>query len=89
MLFRLGVGLMGSSIVPWLLLPVVPFLPLSGAQSGAMAGGLVIAAELVFWPGLALAGRGAWEAAKARGWRQLPAAMVEMLRTGKPVDPGP
>lgn len=85
MLFRLGVGLMGSSIVPWLMLPVVPFLPLSGGQSGALAGGLLLSAELIFWPGLALAGKDAWQAAKARGWRQLPSAMLEMLRTGKPV----
>lgn len=85
MLFRIGVGLMASSIVPWLLLPLVPFLPLTAAQAGALAGALLVSAELVFWPGLALAGKDAWQAAKARGWRQLPAAMAEMLRTGKPL----
>lgn len=87
MAFRLGVVLMALSVVPWLLLPVVPFLSLSGARAGLVAGGLVIAAELVFWPGLALAGRDAWRAAKARGWRRLPTAMVEMLRTGAPPTP--
>ena len=86
MAFRIGVVLIMGSILPWLLLPVVPFLPLSGARQGAAAGGLVVAAELIFWPGLALAGKGAWQAAKARGWRRLPAAMWEMLRTGRPPD---
>ncbi|MCK6506289.1 transporter suffix domain-containing protein [Myxococcota bacterium] len=89
MLFRLGVALMASSIVPWLLLPLVPFLPLTAAQAGTLAGAMLLSAELVFWPGLALAGKDAWQAAKARGWRQLPAAMVQMLRTGKPLAQAP
>ena len=89
MLFRLGVALMASSIVPWLLLPLVPFLPLSAAQAGTLAGGLLLSAELIFWPGLALAGRDAWQAARARGWRQLPGAMAQMLRTGRPLSTTP
>lgn len=86
MLFRLGVLLIGSSILPWLALPLVPLLPLPGAEAGVVAGALLLGAELLFWPGVALAGKGAWQAAKARGWRRLPASLAEMFRTGRALE---
>jgi hypothetical protein len=83
MAFRIGVALMFGSLLPWLTMPGVPFLPLTVAEQGVVAGALVALAELIFWPGVALAGKGAWEAAKAQGWRRMPVVMWQMLLTGR------
>ncbi len=61
-----GVVLLGLSVLLWAPLPVVPFLSLSGADKVALAGGLVIGAEVAFWCGAALAGPEA--ARRARSW---------------------
>jgi len=52
----LGVVLILGSLVVWASLPVVPFLPISGAAKWWLSGGLVVAAELTFWLGVVLAG---------------------------------
>ncbi len=54
---KLGVGLAIGSLIPWLLLPVLPFLPLSVGQKAIAAGLMVGGAEIIFWIGLVLAGR--------------------------------
>ena len=63
---RAGVGLLGISVLLWVPLPVLPFLSMSGAQKAGLGGGFVVAAEIAFWVGAALAGP---EAAKrTRSW---------------------
>jgi hypothetical protein len=89
MAFRIGVALMVGSLLPWLTMPAVPFLPLTVAEQGVVVGALVGLAELIFWPGVALAGKGAWEAAKAQGWRRMPVVMWQMLLTGRVPVEGP
>lgn len=63
---RLGVILMGLSLVLWLPLPVLPFLSMSAANKAALGGGLVVSAEVAFWLGAALAGPEA--ARRMRSW---------------------
>lgn len=67
---RLGAILMVSSLPIWPLLLVVPFLPLGIAARGAMATGMVVLAEIMFWGGAALAGPEA--ARRIRNWRRRP-----------------
>lgn len=83
MIFRLGVALMLASSIPWLLLLVVPVLPWSLAARGTVAGVLLASAELLFWLGVAAAGRETWRAAKRAGWRRLPGALWRMLISGR------
>jgi hypothetical protein len=54
---KLGVGLAIGSFIPWLMLPVLPFLPLSVAQKAIGAGFLLGLAEVMFWAGVLLAGQ--------------------------------
>ncbi len=51
-----GVILLGLSLALWVPLPAVPFLPMGSAGKVALAGTLVVAAEVAFWLGAALAG---------------------------------
>ncbi len=53
---RVGVLLLGLSVALWVPVPVVPFLPLDTAVKVTLGGGLVVAAEIAFWLGAALAG---------------------------------
>ena len=61
-----GVALLGLSLLLWLPVPVVPFLPLDGAEKAASVGGLIVAAEVAFWLGAALAGPEATR--RTRSW---------------------
>ncbi len=54
---KLGIGLVIASPVPWLLLLVLPFLPLSVVERAIAAGGLLVVAEVMFWVGVLLAGQ--------------------------------
>ena len=53
---RLGVILMGLSLALWVLLLLVPFLPISAPGKAGFAGTQIIVAEIAFWGGAALAG---------------------------------
>ncbi len=53
---RAGVVLLVVSALLWVPLPFVPFLPLSTGAKAAVGSGLVVAAEIAFWAGAALAG---------------------------------
>ena len=66
-----GVILMSASLVLWILLPAVPFLPLSVAARGAVATGVIVVAEVIFWAGAPMAGP---EAARRMRlwWRRRP-----------------
>ena len=69
---RVGVILMGASLPLWPALLAVPFLPLSLAEQGAVATGIIVVAEVAFWGGAALAGPEA--ARRMRSWwRRRPA----------------
>lgn len=65
---RLHVGwtLLVLSFVPWLLLLVLPFVGVSLSQGGAWAGGAVIGAEILFYAGVLLVGKEAYQAVKRR-----------------------
>jgi hypothetical protein len=63
---RVGWGLMIGSAALWLVLPALPFTPLSGEQQLAAGGALIVTAEIVFWIGAALAGPEA--ARRMRSW---------------------
>ena len=65
---RVGVTLMVSSLPLWLVLPVLPFLPISGATKATIAAMTVVIAELAFWGGAALAGPTAVR--RLRSWWQ-------------------
>jgi hypothetical protein len=54
---KLGVGLAIASFIPWMLLPVLPFLPLSVGEKAMAAGILLGLAEVMFWLGVVLAGQ--------------------------------
>jgi hypothetical protein len=54
---KLGVGLAIGSFIPWLMLPVLPFLPLAVGQKAIAAGLMVGLAEVMFWLGVVLAGQ--------------------------------
>ena len=53
---RVGLVLMVSSLPLWLVLPILPFLPLTLEMKAAVAGGVVVVAEVMFWAGAVLAG---------------------------------
>ena len=63
---RVGVVLLGLSVLLWAPLPVLPFLSLTTGAKAAAAGGLLIAAEIAFWAGAAMAGPEA--ARRTRSW---------------------
>ena len=65
---RVGVILMGASMALWVVLPVVPFLPMETGAKATLAGAQVVVAEVIFWLGAAIAGPEA--ARRMRVWRR-------------------
>ena len=53
---KLGILLAIGSVIPWLLLLVLPFLQLSLTEQAIAAAGLLVLAEVMFWVGVVLAG---------------------------------
>ena len=53
---KLGILLAIGSVIPWLLLLVLPFLPWSLTEQAIAAAGLLVLAEVMFWVGVVLAG---------------------------------
>ena len=82
-LLRIGVVLMIVSVLPWLTLLVLPFLGLSGGDTAAAVGALLVAAEILFWLGVVLAGRDTWRLARSQGWRRVPGGLWRVLRYGE------
>ena len=82
-MFRLGIILMLLSFIPWILLPAVPWLANGLGSQARLAGALVLLGELLFWPGLALAGKDAWNAAKSHGWRGTLPELLRRFRAGR------
>ena len=54
---RVGVILMGLSLALWVVLPLVPFLPLSVTERAGFAGTQIVVAEVAFWAVPPLPGR--------------------------------
>jgi hypothetical protein len=54
---KLEITLAIASIIPWLLLLVLPFLPLSLAERAMLVAGSLVMAEVMFWVGVVLAGQ--------------------------------
>jgi hypothetical protein len=65
----LGSALLGLSLVPWVVAPVVPFLGFEPARAAVLIGGLVGSAELIGALAVAVLGREACTALRAR-WRR-------------------
>jgi len=55
--FKIGLVLLGISIVAFLLLPVIPFLDIEKGMKYAVSTGLFIFAEITFWVGGILMGK--------------------------------
>jgi hypothetical protein len=84
-LVRLGAVLIAVSCLLWGALLVVPALPGTAAARAARAGVIFVAAEIVWWVGVALVGGAAWRVVRQQGWRQLPRALWQLLRHGRAV----
>lgn len=80
MTLKLGISLILASALPWLALPLAAWWAPSVAAKVAWSTGLLVAAEVLFWGGVALAGREVWAAAKQAGWRRVVPELWEKLR---------
>jgi hypothetical protein len=85
MLFRVGLIAIVLSFVPWLFMAAAPLFGLSLGAAAGLVAGLLVVAEVLFWAGLALAGKDTWQAVKARGWRHAPRELGRLLVHGRPV----
>ena len=85
MLLRVGLIAIVLSFVPWLAIGAAPLLGLSLGASAGLVGVSLVVAEVLFWVGLALAGKDTWQAVKARGWRHAPRELGRLLVRGRPV----
>ena len=83
MWFRVGLVAIALSFVPWVVIAAAPLLGLSLAASAGLVAGLLVAAEVLFWSGLALAGKETWQTVKARGWRHAPRELGRLLVHGR------
>lgn len=92
MLFRIGLTAIVLSFVPWIMIAVAPLLGLSLTTGAGLVAGLLVLAEVLFWAGLALAGKDTWQTIKARGWRRAPRELARLYVHGRPAlaaDPTP
>ena len=87
MLFRAGLIAIVLSLVPWLAIAAAPLLGLSLTAGAGLVAGALVAAEVLFWVGLALAGKDTWQTIKSRGWRRAPRELLRLLVHGRPAVP--
>lgn len=83
MLLRIGLTFVIVSSAPWLAIPTAPLLAGSAAEAALIATGLWAASSILFWGGVALAGRDAWATVRAHSWRALPGALWRAVRDGR------
>lgn len=83
MLFRLGLIAIVLSFVPWLAIAAAPLLGLSLGESAGFVAGAAVVAEVLFWVGLALAGKDTWQTIRAQGWRRAPRELGRLLVHGR------
>jgi hypothetical protein len=94
MLLKIGVILMFASALPWLAMPVAAWLAPSAGAKAVWSTALFIAAEVLFWGGVLLAGRDVWASAKQAGWKRAIPELWRKLREpvrshrGGPTDSG-
>jgi hypothetical protein len=76
-----GWGLVALSFIPWMLLPTIPWLPLSTEQKLLASGVLLAIAELLFWAGALIVGKQAISKyRKYFTWRRLQALWQKLRR---------
>ncbi len=83
MWFRVGLVAIVLSFVPWLAIAVIPLLGLSLAGVAGLIAGSLVVAEVLFWTGLALAGKDTWQTIKSQGWRRAPRELARLLVSGR------
>jgi hypothetical protein len=83
-LFRIGILAIFASFLPWLAIALAPLVGLSFAGAAGFVGAAVLGAEILFWGGLALAGKDTWQTVRAQGWRRAPRALTQLLVRGRP-----
>ena len=79
---KLGILLAVGSVIPWLLLLVLPFLPLSLTEQAIAAAGLLVLAEVMFWVGGYLQGM-RWSVASGRSLTQKPYGSAWSVTSGE------
>lgn len=80
MALKIGVILMFASALPWLAMPVAAWLAPTAGAKAAWSTALFVAAEILFWGGVLLAGRDVWNAAKQAGWKRVIPELLRKLR---------
>jgi hypothetical protein len=87
MMFRIGLVAIVLSILPWLAIAAAPLFGLSLGAALGLVGALLVVAEVLFWIGLALAGRDTWRSVRAHGWQRAPRELARLFVDGRrPVD---
>jgi hypothetical protein len=83
-MLRFGLALIALSFLPWLAIPIVPWMSFleSVTQKSAAVAGLIILAEVLFWIGLVSAGPETWKIIKLHGWRAAPKKFIEIMKKG-------
>jgi hypothetical protein len=76
-----GVVLLTISTILWLVLPVVPFLPLDTGTKVGVGTGVFLVAEATGYPGLALLGKEALQATRS-GWNRFKNTLFGRKDTG-------
>ena len=77
---KVGVLLILSSFLPWLVLPVAAWFAPTPEDKAAWSGALVVLAEVLFWSGTLLSGRDVWGAVKSAGWKKVIPELLKRLR---------
>jgi hypothetical protein len=85
--FRVGLIAIVASFLPWLAIAVAPLFGLSLGAGMGLVGALLVLAEVLFWTGLALAGKDTWQSIKAYGWRRAPRELGRLLVSGRAAGP--
>lgn len=68
--FKIGIGLFVVYALSWVAIVVMPFLPLDGGSTAAVIGVIVVVAEVILLIAIALVGKEAYQAFKARFLRR-------------------
>jgi hypothetical protein len=71
MRLRIGIILVFASALPWLVIPVAVWLAPTAGTKAAWSTALLIAAEMLFWIGVLLAGHDVWTTARRAGWKRV------------------
>ena len=82
MWFRVGIVAIVASFAVWVVIALAPLVGpvvgLSLGEAGGAIGVLLVIAEVLFWAGLALAGKDTWRTVKVHGWRRAPGELTKL-----------